>query len=327
MSSRAELPGWCARSIPGLPPIRRARDFHLYDRNGARYLDLFQNGGGAVLGHRQANVSLEMKKVMARGVYAELHSDYEERVRRAVARVLPEYDRVVVYASVFEAAHALSTLSELSAGGDGHTESVAGAGRDAVQLLGRVPDPALPAGSEGADDHPDAPDPRVRLWRPFLAEPPGGDRPEAVLPLLPFPMRSGPTVLCCGESVAARLPAPSPVSPVLLAGLARAADNLATLGSGAARHPETPRQKPGKKRRSKYGQSWQRFRHPLWRQNGPYIYPACDPIHYQRVFEHFLGNRVILNPKYPGPSILPRYWSVGEHERFRRLSDAARELL
>ena len=310
MSSRSELPGWCARSIPGLPPIRRARDFHLYDRNGARYLDLFQNGGGAILGHRQGNVSLEMKQVMARGVYAELHSDYEERVRRAVARLLPEYDQVLVYASVFEAAHA---VSELSAGG---------AGRDAVQLLGRVPDPALPA-----DERLDASDPPVRLWRPFVAEPPGGDRAEAVLPLLPFPMRNGPTVLCCGESLAARLPASSPVSPVLLAGLARAADNLATLGSDAVHHPETPRHKPGKKRRTKYGPSWQRFRHPLWRQNGPYIYPACDPIHYERVFEHFLGNRVILNPKYPGPSILPRYWSVGEHERFRRLSDAALDLL
>ena len=40
-----------------IPPIRRARGYRLYDHRGRRYLDLWQNGGHSLLGHRGLHCS------------------------------------------------------------------------------------------------------------------------------------------------------------------------------------------------------------------------------------------------------------------------------
>ena len=48
-----------------IPPVRRARDYHIYDESGRRYLDFYQDGGRAVLGHRPPNVAKTLKNVLA----------------------------------------------------------------------------------------------------------------------------------------------------------------------------------------------------------------------------------------------------------------------
>ena len=40
-----------------VPIIRRAREYHLYSVTGKRYLDLWQNGGQALLGHRPGRLT------------------------------------------------------------------------------------------------------------------------------------------------------------------------------------------------------------------------------------------------------------------------------
>ena len=49
MAESAGAPGWLP---PRVPVIRRARGYRLYGFDGRRCLDLFQDGGRAVLGHR-----------------------------------------------------------------------------------------------------------------------------------------------------------------------------------------------------------------------------------------------------------------------------------
>ncbi len=53
-----------------IPPIRRARGYRLYDHRGRRYLDLWQNGGHSLLGHRGLHLLSLLKNLMSRGLLA-----------------------------------------------------------------------------------------------------------------------------------------------------------------------------------------------------------------------------------------------------------------
>jgi hypothetical protein len=132
------------------------------------------------------------------------------------------------------------------------------------------------------------------------------------------------------------------VSPFLLAGLAHSLQQLIRAGVDPGSHfvgePQKPNASPKLRARVEDGEAaahgqppsgpaWWHFEHPFWIVRGPYIYPRCEPIHYQRVYEHFLAGGVVLHPRYPGPSILPRQWSHGEYRRVIRLSDDAVKLV
>ena len=47
-----------------VPRIRRARAFRLYDVTGRRFLDLWQAGGEAILGHRAARTGAALKAAL-----------------------------------------------------------------------------------------------------------------------------------------------------------------------------------------------------------------------------------------------------------------------
>jgi len=59
-----------------LPVIRRARGYRLYGQDGRRYLDLWQGGGRALLGHRPARVTTVLKNVISTGLVTDLPSDW-----------------------------------------------------------------------------------------------------------------------------------------------------------------------------------------------------------------------------------------------------------
>ena len=73
-----------AELLRGLPRIRRARGYYLYDASGNRILDLFQDGGRAWLGHRPDGLSLQIKNSMSRGVYAPYPSSEEGKFLKAL---------------------------------------------------------------------------------------------------------------------------------------------------------------------------------------------------------------------------------------------------
>ncbi len=75
------------KNLRMLPVIRRARDFHLYDASGRRFLDLYLDGGRAWLGHRPDGVSLQFKNSLSRGVSAPYPSSEEGKMLKA-ARAL-----------------------------------------------------------------------------------------------------------------------------------------------------------------------------------------------------------------------------------------------
>ena len=53
-----------------VPAVLRARNFRLYTAGGRRLVDLWLNGGAAVLGHTPPALLRELKNTASRGLYA-----------------------------------------------------------------------------------------------------------------------------------------------------------------------------------------------------------------------------------------------------------------
>ena len=71
------------------PTVLRARDFRLYTRDGRRLVDLWQNGGGAILGHTPPSLLREIKNTASRGLYAPFPHFLEGRFIKALSRIFP----------------------------------------------------------------------------------------------------------------------------------------------------------------------------------------------------------------------------------------------
>lgn len=83
-------PDPAARSrLDRLETIHRARGYRLYDRRGRRYLDLWQAGGRALLGHRPHRVLAHVKGILSRGSNAGLPSIHEGRLIGCLRRLIP----------------------------------------------------------------------------------------------------------------------------------------------------------------------------------------------------------------------------------------------
>jgi hypothetical protein len=70
-----------------LPPVLRARDFHLYLEGGQRITDLWQLGGRAILGHKPPRVQGELKNAAERGLFAPFPHPTESRFFKALNRL------------------------------------------------------------------------------------------------------------------------------------------------------------------------------------------------------------------------------------------------
>jgi hypothetical protein len=258
-----------------IPPIRRARGYRLYDHRGRRYLDLWQNGGHSLLGHRGLHLLSLLKNLMSRGLLADLPALQGRYLEKALSARLAGYPAVRLTRTGQEAL----ALASCFLGRDLEPEEVF--------------DPAL-----------DPPQQRVQvaLWRPLLDyPPPGPGRPRVLLPVLPFAAAGAPAAVCFDAEPPPDFPASEPLSPVLLAGAARCLYDLARY-----RLPE-----------------WYRedllASAPGWAQRGVYLGAKCGPERYPAVFRAFLEAGVLLNPRYPGPSLLPAEASPGELAKMIRL--------
>jgi hypothetical protein len=277
-----------------VPPIKRARGYRLYDYGGRRYLDLWQNGGYAILGHRFGTLTRVLKSTISRGLIFDLPSIYRRRLLRELEKRYPGFKAFFVFSSLEKALDFVSRVM-------GKTVS-------------RV-DICDPARGESGP---------VSYDRPFLGTKASGSdalgssgKPKALLPVFPFKIGASPVILCLGEKPAAAVygecelsePVPgesrpfdeSSISPLLLAGLLRSIYDLDRF-----RPP-----------------SW--YEKPLlhsdagWIQRGPYIAPRFEAKLYSGVFREFLAEGLLLSPRHEVPSILPGEASDGEMKKMVRL--------
>ena len=147
-------------------PVRRARGYRLYTQDGRRILDLYQDGGRAILGQGGGGIVTAFKSGLERGPITPLPSVYTGRLHVAVRELIPEGGVIRVFANTERALDAISHWIG---------EQVSSADTcDPVWSVDR------PAGQH---------DGAVRLWRPFLPSDrsPFSGLPErwAILPILP----------------------------------------------------------------------------------------------------------------------------------------------
>jgi hypothetical protein len=81
-----------------LPPVKRARGYRLCTEN-ARFVDLYLDGGRAVLGHNPPGVLREMKNAAERNLFAPYPSYYTRRFEKALSLLFPGKS-FVVYGSI-----------------------------------------------------------------------------------------------------------------------------------------------------------------------------------------------------------------------------------
>ena len=181
-----------------IPTIRRARGYRLYDNGGKRYLDLYQNGGCSLLGHRAGRLSTVLKDTISKGLIFDLPSIYHHRLQRALSEMYPAFETFPLYASSTEALDLISSIKGESF------------------VSGMISDPAKGEYGEVCYD------------RPFLPPEAHGctGQVRILLPILPFRIGDAPVVVCLREPDHADRPVQRPLSPVLLAGLLRAIHDL-----------------------------------------------------------------------------------------------------
>ena len=151
-----------------IPEIKRSRGYLLYDTNGNRYLDLYQDSGRAILGHRMEGLSRVVKSTVARGLTASYPSIYTNRVEKGLKLLFPDVTEFRVYGNI---ERAMAFLSEIE--GDSVSKS----------------------------DFTDFPSKECRygIWRPFLNTVLKWHKFDYFIPILPFPGNFNPVVLAVNK--------------------------------------------------------------------------------------------------------------------------------
>lgn len=180
-----------------VPVIRRAREYHLYSVSGKRYLDLWQNGGRSLLGHKPGRLTTVLKDTISRGLIADLPSVFSGRMMRVLQTMFPAYREFRISGTLTEALRLAGLYIGRSVAAD------------------EVADPLLKPEAAGET--------LVSFWRPLLPDPSAA---EVLLPVLPFAMAGAPQVVCFRGNLAPDFPIQEPVSGVLLAGLLRTLHEL-----------------------------------------------------------------------------------------------------
>ena len=179
-----------------LPNVRRARGYRLYDHGGRRYLDLFQDNGRAITGHRPAKMILEIKNLLSRGQIAAYPSVHTAQARRALETLVPEAAAVRIFSSPERALSAVRAHF----GGD--------------LTFDDIVDPALGRLRSG----------RAAYWRPFVDM----DEIDApvLLPVLPVATPPAAVSVVFRERPGDGVPESDMCSPVSVAALKRSIYDL-----------------------------------------------------------------------------------------------------
>lgn len=271
-----------------MPVISRARDYHLYTRSGTRILDCYLDDGRALLGHRPGRPLLELKDVLSRGQIAGYPSIYSARL---------------------------------------------GVALEALRKRFGLPSGTFVARNQWSDAG------AVDVWYPFqpgwlpteesAIAPERGSLRKGIRLVVPFPGRMAPDLYLIpgtGRNDDLLSIVDPPLTPAIAAALCRTIYDLIAFDppreweAGYLDHHEVRKVVVAADRLDSTGTG-------LFHSHGPYLYCRCASDSYGTVFRRFLAGGILLNPRFPGPTILPIIWSKGERMQFSNIAGAvAREI-
>ena len=265
-----------------------------------RLLDLWLDGGKAILGRRAGQANLVCKQFLDKGLTGFLPTKADVQLRRALEALLPDYPVIRWYETQDKA------------------ERIAGS--------------VLQAGQNGAVQP-------LPVWRPFLdldlasdSQEPIADGIMLVTPAYPVPCG----IIAAGSRFEERLPPADVLFPPLAYSLARAFFDLKRkmeelqlkeIKMADGHHSEAAGRSArvshtiAKKRQAALNRKAEAERLILgvWTQKGWYLFPHIPEAEYPAFFLQALDAHVLISPEYGTPSILPDCKSYAELIRFLKL--------
>jgi hypothetical protein len=265
-----------------VPPVLRARDFHLYTQGGRRLVDLWQYGGAAVLGHTPRLLLRELKNTAERGLFTPFPHPLENRFTKALSQLFPGTS-CRVYADEASLRRALAAAGFAAA-----AESP-------------FPDPAVYS----------TPPELLSLWRPFLPwKDTGSGLPLLLVPVLPWVLAPKAVVFAPNlDPQVHRFPPSDFLSPALLAGATRALYDLSLW-------PDREAAKFPKIQGALASGIWRR--RGIYLHYTTETEPMDEAAYTER-FLRFLDGGFLLPPERKAPLILPGSLSPGEEAKLAAL--------
>ena len=281
--------------------VRRARGYYLYTEKNVRLLDLWLDGGTAILGRRTGQANLVCKQFLDKGLTGFLPTKADAQLRRALEALLPDYPVIRWYATREKA------------------EQIAGS---ALQSYPKEAAQPLP------------------VWRPFLGIDTGSvngtvaETAPITLVTPAYPVPCGIIAAC--SRFEASLPPSDALFPPLAYSLARAFFDLKRKmeelqlkeikiedghHSEAAGRCARVSHTIVKKRQAALNRKAEaeRLIPGVWEQKGWYLFPYIPEAEYPAFFLQALDAHVLISPEYGTPSILPDCESYAELIRFLKL--------
>ena len=280
--------------------VRRARGYYLYTEKNVRLLDLWLDGGKAILGRRAGQANLVCKQFLDKGLTGFLPTKADAQLQRALDALLPDYPVIRWYETQNKA------------------ERIAGS--------------VLQAGQNGTVQP-------LPVWRPFLDLDPASDSQEPIadgimLVTPAYPVPCG--IIAAGSRFKEFLPPSDMLFPPFAYSLARAffdlKRKLAELqiteiniedghDSEAAGRCARVSHTIVKKRQAALNRKAEaeRLIPDVWTQKGWYLFPHIPEAEYPAFFLQALDAHVLISPEYDIPSILPDCESYAELIRFLKL--------
>ena len=280
--------------------VRRARGYYLYTEKNVRLLDLWLDGGKAILGRRTGQANLVCKQFLDKGLTGFLPTKADVQLRRALEALLPDYPVIRWYETQNKAE--------------------------------RIAASAMPAGQNGTRQP-------LPVWRPFLdldsASDPQEPIADGIMLVTPaYPVPCGIIAAC--SRFEERLPPSDVLFPPLAYSLARAFFDLKHKmeefqlkeiniedghHSKAAGRCARVSHTIVKKRQATLNRKAEaeRLIPDVWTQKGWYLFPHIPEAEYPAFFLQALDAHVLISPEYDMPSILPDCESYAELIRFLKL--------
>ena len=281
--------------------VRRARGYYLYTEKNIRLLDLWLDGGKAILGRRTGQANLVCKQFLDKGLTGFLPTKADVQLRRALESLLPDYPVIRWYETQDKA------------------ERIAGS--------------VLQAGQNGTVQP-------LPVWRPFLdlasdSQEPIADNIMLVTPAYPVPCG----IIAAGSRFEECLPPSDVLFPPLAYSLARAFFDLKRkmeelqlkeIKIEDGHHSETAGRSARvshtivKKRQAVLNRKAEAecLIPGVWTQKGWYLFPLTPEAEYPAFFLQALDAHVLISPEYGTPSILPDCESYAELIRFLKMRNA-----
>ena len=280
--------------------VRRARGYYLYTEKNVRLLDLWLDGGKAILGRRTGQANLVCKQFLDKGLTGFLPTKADVQLQRALEALLPDYPVIRWYETQDKAERLAGSVLRPDQNGTVRSLSV---------------------------------------WRPFLdidsASDPQeliGDSIMLVTPAYPVPCG----IIAAGSRFEESLPPSDVLFPPLAYSLARAFFDLKRkmeelqlkeIKMADGHHSETAGRSArvshtiAKKRQTVLNRKAEveRLIPGVWEQKGWYLFPHVPEAEYPALFLQALDAHVLISPEYGTPSILPDCESYAELIRFLKL--------